>query len=105
MHHLTPLASPAAEVIENPGAHGSAVTVGARHADVARPAREQVAARRAHVGAVGLLRVDLLVHGILLLPGHLRSEAKRFHVQIGETVNTTPEGKKLGVPSVVDTAA
>src|SRR3546814_9914971 len=47
------LPGPAGEVVEDPRAHRRAVAVGARHADAACPAREQMAARRADVGTVG----------------------------------------------------
>ena len=39
VHDLTPLAGPAGEIIDDPGAHRRAVAVAARHADMTRPAR------------------------------------------------------------------
>src|SRR3546814_3474227 len=83
------LPGPAGEVVEDPRAHRRAVAVGARHADAACPAREQMAARRADVGTVGHFRILEFEHRVLFLAGEVVGEPERLHVEIGAADHAT----------------
>src|SRR5689334_12598533 len=97
-HHAV-LAGPAGQVVGAPGAHGGAVAVGAGHADLARLAAVDVAARGSHVQAVALARVDpgaLLVEGEALHPAGVLVDPGFLDAGRGDPAERAPDAEQEG---------
>src|SRR5690349_14930082 len=97
MAHHAVVAGPVGQVVGAPGAHGGAVAVGAGHADLARLAAVDVAARGSHVQAVALARVDpgaLLVEGEALHPARVLIDPGLLDAGRGDPAERAPDAEQ-----------
>ena len=94
-----PLAAPGGDEVEHPRAHRRAVPVAARHPDVVRPPRLEVAARRSVVGAVRELGVGALQVAVALVAGHLLGVAELLAAHRRRALgHRAPRGHRVRAP-------